>query len=406
MSTSMLSGNLAENLAFRGQMDQMVNSTDPSMGATRVRAALDGVDMGSLSTHEKNTLLSVTDTLARDGQISMRDADILVGLIDSFAATGRLVDTLTGGNNGQLIDVFSRQHSFLPFQPADLARYPGSALFGGLLGAMINMVVQKFADGLFMGAAHAMLDSAGSGILGLGNQHKQQVRDALASVDLSQMNAQDRARTLALIGFAAADGYISRAEVRAIQDHLSRFEPQMTIQPVRPAEPVQQVWSVERIGDHAAVIDLGRYELRLNDHNSELVLFNRETDETTRIWGDPHFDFNGQRVGDFYGTLTLSLEDGTKITIDTVPWDRGTAGQTLSNRLTITNGSQAIVVENLDQNTRNDLVINEFPNGFGQLVDFARPDGTIIYENPEGGGWLRLDEGGWLQVDREFLRQV
>lgn len=401
MSTTAFSGNFFENVNFRGQMDGLVNSTDPSLAATRVRASLDSVNPGDLSTSEKNVILSATNLLAADGQISNADADILVGLIDGFAKSGRLVDTLTGGNNGQLNDVFSRNNSFLPFQPADLSSFPGSPLFGGLIGSIINNVVQSFKDSLFQGMASGLVNSTTDGIFGLGAQHKQEVQNALDNVDLNAMSPGDRAKALSMIGFAASDGYISRAETNAITDFLSEF----TFTKPAPANPAGE-WTVNRTGDNRATIDLGRYTLDLNDHNSEMVLHNKETGETTRIWGDPHFDYNGERVGDFYGTLTLSLEDGTKITIDTTPWEAGGNGMTLSSRLTITQGDRAIVVDGLDQNTTNDLQITEYPSGFGGYVDALRPDGTVIYENPEGDGWLRLHEGGWLDIDREFLRQV
>ncbi len=401
MSTTAFSGNFFENVNFRGQMDSMVNGSDPSLAATRVRASLDSVDAGSLSTSEKNVILTATSLLSADGQISNADANILVGLIDGFANTGRLVDTITGGNNGQLIDVFNRSNSFLPFQPSDLSSFPGSPLFGGLLGAVVNNVVQSFRDGLFTGMATGLVNSAGDGIFGLGAKHKQEVLAALENVDVSRMSPADRAKTLSMIGFAASDGYISRAETNAICDHLAQFT-----QATKPARPSGGEWSVDQKSASSATIDLGRYTLDLNDHNSEMVLHNKATGETTRIWGDPHFDYNGQRVGDFYGTLTLSLEDGTKITIDTTPWEAGGNGTTLSSRLTITQGDRAIVVEGLDQNSRNDLQITEYPSGFGGYVDALRNDGTVIYENPEGDGWLRLHNGGWLDIDREFLRQV
>ena len=403
MSTTAFSGNFFENVNFRGQFDDMLNGTNPSLAATSVRAALDSVNPGDLSTSEKNVLLNTLDTLSADGEISLSDANILLGMIDSFTKTGRLVDTLTGGNNGALNDTFDRSSSFLPFQPADLARFPGSPLFGGLIGGVINNIVQSFKDALFEGAARGMIDSSTDGIFGLGAKHKDEIHAALDNVDLGQMEPADRARALSMIAFAASDGYISRAETNAITDFLARFTPS-----AGPANPVvaEGEWRVDQSSDSRATIDLGRYTLDLNDGNSEMILTNKETGEQTRIWGDPHFDYNGQRVGDFYNTLTLSLEDGTKITIDTVPWEAGGNGTTLSSRLTITQGDRAIVVEGLDQNKVGDLSITEYPDGFGGYVDALRDDGTLIYENPEGDGWLRLDNGGWMAVDREFLRQV
>ncbi|MCW5567896.1 MAG: DUF1521 domain-containing protein, partial [Dokdonella sp.] len=107
-----------------------------------------------------------------------------------------------------------------------------------------------------------------------------------------------------------------------------------------------------------------------------------------------------------YGTTTLNLADGTKITINTTPYERGGNGTTLSSTLTITQGNQAMRITGLDQNRLGDLQISQTRIG-GGFVDAAVDDGVSIYENTEGGPWLRLNPGGWLQaIDGRFLSQI
>jgi len=103
--------------------------------------------------------------------------------------------------------------------------------------------------------------------------------------------------------------------------------------------------------------------------------------------------------------MTLNLDDGTKITINTTPYSAGN-GMTLSSRLTITQGDRAMIVSGLDQNKLGDLKIDQVPVG-GQIIDAIQGDGADIYENPEGAGWLQLNASGFLQaVDGDFLRGI
>ncbi len=327
--------------------------------------------------------------LGADGAISSADADAMVSLIGQFESSGQLLDTLLGGNLGNL----SGGRSLLPFNAASLAAYPGSALFGHMLGGVVEQVVQTFKDSLFSASANAMLDGCKS------TYGADKVANALDNADLSKLNPAERAKVLSMIGFAAADGRIGLVDARAICDYLDCAQ-------CKCSPCSANGWPVVETGEGRASIDLGNYTLDVNERNSEFVVTNKETGEKTRIWGDPHFEHNGGRVGDFYGTTTLNLADGTKITINTTPYEKGGNGTTLSSTLTITQGDRVMRVTGLDQNQLGDLKIEQL--GFtGRLVDAAVDDGTSIYENPEGGPWLRLNEGGWMQaIDRNFLAQI
>jgi hypothetical protein len=371
---------LFENIRFRGDVDRTLNQNDPSIGSVRIRAALDNVDLGRLSPLEKNVLLAQLDVLGADGAISNDDADAVLSSLEQFESSGSFLDVIGGTN--------------LPFTAASLAAYPGGALFGNMLGVLVDQAVQTFKDGLFLGSANAMIDGCAKSTYG-----GDKVAAALENADLSRLNPAERAKLLSMIGFAAADGRIGLVDARAICDYLEGA------QGLRGGGASGE-WTVDQRENGSATIDLGNYTLDINERNSEFVVTNKETGEKTRIWGDPHFEHNGTRVGDFYGTTTLNLADGTKITINTTPYLAGGNGTTLSSTLTITQGDQVMRITGLDQNRLGDLKIQQLPFT-GALVDAAVDDGTSIYENPEGGPWLRLNAGGWLQaIDGNFLSQI
>jgi uncharacterized membrane protein YebE (DUF533 family) len=384
------SNNFFENIQFRGEINNSLRNVDPSMGTVQIRAALDSVDMRNLSTQEKNTLLAAVDVLGADGHISAREADVITGMIDRFESTGQLFDTLTGGNFGS----FNGSQSFLPFTPASLSQFPGSALFGNVLGSIIDTAVQTFKDTLFTSTANAMLDGCAKSTYG-----NDKVAAALENADLSKCSPAERAKILSMIGFATSDGRVSLTEARAICQYIDEAQG-------KNCGCAKGEWTVDQRSNGTATIDLGNYTLDLKEGNSEFVVTNKETGEKTRIWGDPHFEHNGSHVGDFYGTTTLNLADGTKITINTTPFEAGGNGTTLSSTLTITQGDRAMRITGLDQNKLGDLNIQQV-NGFGRLVDAAVDDGVQLYENPEDGPWLRLNAGGWMQaIDGDFLSKI
>lgn len=144
-------------------------------------------------------------------------------------------------------------------------------------------------------------------------------------------------------------------------------------------------WEASLTGKHTGDIDLGDgYTLQLDERNSEISIHNAETGETTRIWGDPHVDVNGERAFDFWGTTTFTLENGTKITIDTEQWG-GNPDAYVASQVTITKGDQAIVVDGISQNELGDLSISMSNNG--RAIDARTRDGFVLNENGTGAGW-------------------
>ncbi len=144
-------------------------------------------------------------------------------------------------------------------------------------------------------------------------------------------------------------------------------------------------WTATMEGESQASIDLGDgYSLELDERNSEIHIYNADTGETTRIWGDPHVDIDGEHAFDFWGTTTFELENGTKITIDTEQY-AANPSEYLASKLTITKGDQAIVVDGISQNQIGDLSITQSNNG--QMLDAMTRDGFVLEENATGAGW-------------------
>jgi hypothetical protein len=155
--------------------------------------------------------------------------------------------------------------------------------------------------------------------------------------------------------------------------------------PFNPPSPPQAQWTAELTGQNTAEIDLGDgYTLQLDERKSEIFIRNASTGETTRIWGDPHVDVDGKRAFDFWGTTTFTLENGTKITINTEPWGRNPNAY-VSSQVVITRGSNALVVDGISQNQLGDLSVS-MSNG-GYSLDAQHRDGFVLHENSTGAGW-------------------
>ncbi len=136
-------------------------------------------------------------------------------------------------------------------------------------------------------------------------------------------------------------------------------------------------------GQSTAKIDLGDgYRLEIDERNSEMTIFNETTGESTRIWGDPHVDVNGDHKFDFYGTTTFELANGTKITINTEPF-AGNANAYVSSQVVVTRGSNAVVIDGISQNQIGDLSVSVSNNGYA--IDAAHRDGFTVLE--QSGGW-------------------
>jgi hypothetical protein len=153
------------------------------------------------------------------------------------------------------------------------------------------------------------------------------------------------------------------------------------------------------------VFENNNYKIACDDNNTAHIT-NKLTGETYEIWGDPHVNIDGVHSFDFWGRTTFNLEDGTKVTIQTVPWSGDASGQaTIASKVTITNGDYGVVISGVDSNTTGDLAFEEYV-GLGGLVDLATADGNELYENAgvHAKGFVGISpEGELRQVDQAFI---
>ena len=157
----------------------------------------------------------------------------------------------------------------------------------------------------------------------------------------------------------------------------------MTSGAFQPA-PSQPKFTATMPESGKAEIDLGDGNtLSINEAGSEVVI--RDADgNATRIWGDPHVDYNGKHIGDFWGTTTFVLENGTKITINTEKstWNDATYAE----QIVVTRGDQALVVDGISEVNKGDLSVSL--GGSGYALDAAHDDGLVINENDAAStGW-------------------
>lgn len=161
-------------------------------------------------------------------------------------------------------------------------------------------------------------------------------------------------------------------------------------------------WTAQMTGENTAKIDLGDgYKLDINEKNSEMTIINEKTGEKTKIWGDPHVDVDGKRAFDFWGTSTFTLENGTKITINTEQW-KGNPNMYVASQVFITKGDNAIVVDGISQNKLGDLSVTMSNNG--QEIDAANRDGWTLHENASGSGWRTENGNIATQKDADITR--
>ncbi len=148
-----------------------------------------------------------------------------------------------------------------------------------------------------------------------------------------------------------------------------------------------------------AVFENDNYRITAGDNN-EIKIHNKNTGEDYRIWGDPHVEIDGKQSFDFWGTTTFRLDDGTKLTVETVP---ASNNMTLASKLTITSGDYAAQITGIDTNKVGDLHVEE-AQGWGRVLDNAVADGNTLHENTFGKGFIAVDNNGqFRQVDQSYI---
>lgn len=148
----------------------------------------------------------------------------------------------------------------------------------------------------------------------------------------------------------------------------------------------KNTWTAQMTGGNTAKVDLGDgYKLEIDERSSQMTIINERTGEKTRIWGDPHVEVDGKHAYDFWGTTTFTLENGTKITINTEQW-KGNANMYVASQVVVTKGSNALIIDGISQNQLGDLKMTL--SNDGRAIDAAHRDGYVLSENECGSGWM------------------
>ena len=166
-------------------------------------------------------------------------------------------------------------------------------------------------------------------------------------------------------------------------------------------------WTTSEVTNNQTSVDLGDYKLDFNKGDSSMILTNKTTGDATQVWGDPHIDFHNagasskQNDATFKGPLTFQLPDDTKITLGTEAVANN-PGVTVTNKVTITQGKNSIVVDNLNQYKGGALQVTKGRDG--RALDAAAPDGYTLVQQKDGKGWVDGSTGrAPTQVDFDRL---
>jgi hypothetical protein len=150
-----------------------------------------------------------------------------------------------------------------------------------------------------------------------------------------------------------------------------------------------------------AVFENDNYSISVGNEGS-VNIRNKASGESYEIGGEPYLHFEGQHTFNFHGTTTLSLEDGTKVTLDTRP-ARDEPGSAQTSRVTITNGDYGVQIGGVDSGGTGHLTVDETKH-WGGLLDAVVADGNVLQENPAGFGLLAVDEKGKIHaVDQTYI---
>jgi Domain of Unknown Function (DUF1521) len=145
-------------------------------------------------------------------------------------------------------------------------------------------------------------------------------------------------------------------------------------------------WNASGVTDGRASIDTGKYDLKFDEHDSSMQIKNKATGETTKVWGDPHLTLptaQGSASMLFNNAMTFRLGDNTKITVDTKP---GSGGVSYADKVTVSNGRNAYVVNGLSEQKKGDMTIERVRNA-------STPDGFTLDEKADGRGFVSAATG-------------
>lgn len=136
------------------------------------------------------------------------------------------------------------------------------------------------------------------------------------------------------------------------------------------------VFEVRAIAIGNAVFDLSDgYSLSIDELQSAIFVANALTGESILVWGTAQIALDGAEAARFWGTTTIELRNGTKITMETAA-DAAMADLFRLDKLTVTKDDRAMVITGIGESTLGDLAVVQSLGG--EAIDDATRDGFAI----------------------------
>lgn len=149
-----------------------------------------------------------------------------------------------------------------------------------------------------------------------------------------------------------------------------------------PAISGPPAFEVTAIAVGSVMFDLsGGYSLSIDELQSAIFVANAATGETMRIWGAAQIALDGADAARFWGTTSVELGNGTKITLETAA-DAAVADLFRLDKLTVTQGERAMVITGVAETTLGDLAVAQSFDG--EAIDAATRDGLTIVTDLTG----------------------
>jgi hypothetical protein len=152
-----------------------------------------------------------------------------------------------------------------------------------------------------------------------------------------------------------------------------------------------------------ATFENASYLISVGDDETVLVA-NLASGESYLAWSPPQLWVDGEHAFDFFGTTTLLLEDGTKLTIETQPLADDPLA-TAANKVVITNHDYGVEVFGLSRAAPAGSLGFVETLAYGWLLDAVVGDGNTIVEQAAGPGFVgdADGDGQWEPVDMTYI---
>ena len=138
------------------------------------------------------------------------------------------------------------------------------------------------------------------------------------------------------------------------------------------------------------------YWMTVDERESAVFVAHSGTKENIRIWGAAEIQLDGAKAARFWGTTSVILGNGAKITLQTVP-DANANDIFRLDKLTVTKDERAMVITGVSSDIGGDLAVVQSNDGYN--IDEDTRDGLVI-ERDTLTGWA--DEYG-VAVTQEIL---